>query len=272
MGIFDGILICTDLDGTLLRNDKSVSEENRKAIAYFKQEGGLFTFITGRMPYYAAESYEVAQPNAPFGCINGGAIYDYEGKTYVWKQAVGEELNDLLDRIYERLPQVGIVMCAFDHAVFSRDNEATKGFRERAHVPLITGDYHEIREPVGMVVLGVNTEADAMALEKLFYAYPQAEKFNLIRSEETLYLILPPGIDKGVAIEKLAQHLGIDPRKTVALGDYENDIAMFRAAGLAIAVSNACPAALAAADHVTVSNEEHAVAQVINDLAAGKFV
>ena len=77
MGKFDGFLICTDLDGTLLRNDKSVSEENRKAIAYFKQEGGLFTFITGRMPYYAAESYEVAQPNAPFGCINGGAIYDY---------------------------------------------------------------------------------------------------------------------------------------------------------------------------------------------------
>ena len=50
MGKFDGILICTDLDGTLYRNDKTVSKENREAIEYFKNEGGYFTFITGRMP------------------------------------------------------------------------------------------------------------------------------------------------------------------------------------------------------------------------------
>ena len=47
---FEGILLCTDLDGTLYRNDKSISPENRKAIEYFKREGGCFTFITGRMP------------------------------------------------------------------------------------------------------------------------------------------------------------------------------------------------------------------------------
>ena len=46
MGKFDGILICTDLDGTLLKNDKSVSEENLRAIEYFKREGGRFTFVT----------------------------------------------------------------------------------------------------------------------------------------------------------------------------------------------------------------------------------
>ena len=48
---FEGILICTDLDGTLLKNDGSISLENREAIEYFKQEGGYFTFVTGRMPF-----------------------------------------------------------------------------------------------------------------------------------------------------------------------------------------------------------------------------
>ena len=73
MGKFDGILICTDLDGTLYRNDKTISDENKAAIEYFKSEGGLFTFITGRMPDYSEEAYMAASPNVPFGCINGGA-------------------------------------------------------------------------------------------------------------------------------------------------------------------------------------------------------
>ena len=50
MGKFSGILLCTDLDGTLYRNDKTVSDENLDAIEYFKNKGGLFTFITGRVP------------------------------------------------------------------------------------------------------------------------------------------------------------------------------------------------------------------------------
>ena len=44
---FEGILMVTDLDGTLLRNDKSISEENLKAIEYFKSNGGIFAFVTG---------------------------------------------------------------------------------------------------------------------------------------------------------------------------------------------------------------------------------
>ena len=71
MGKFDGILICTDLDGTLYRNDKTISKENKEAIEYFKREGGWFTFITGRMPYYSQQAYNAAKPNVPFGCING---------------------------------------------------------------------------------------------------------------------------------------------------------------------------------------------------------
>ena len=55
---FEGILLCTDLDGTLLRNDKSISRENLDAINYFMSEGGYFTFITGRMPYTSSNIYK----------------------------------------------------------------------------------------------------------------------------------------------------------------------------------------------------------------------
>ena len=75
---FEGILICTDLDGTLLRGDKSISRENKEAIEYFKAEGGKFTFVTGRMPYFSQKAREMVKPNAPIGCGNGGGLYGGE--------------------------------------------------------------------------------------------------------------------------------------------------------------------------------------------------
>lgn len=60
-----------------------------------------------------------------------------------------------------------------------------------------------------------------------------------------------------------------DVEEPIAIGDYNNDISMFQAVQLGIAVANACPEALAAADYVTVSNEEHAIARVISELESG---
>ena len=80
MGKFDGILICTDLDGTLYNSDResrTISKENLNAIEYFKSEGGYFTIVTGRMPCFSDEAYNAVKPNCPFGCINGGGLYDH---------------------------------------------------------------------------------------------------------------------------------------------------------------------------------------------------
>ena len=79
-------------------------------------------------------------------------------------------------------------------------------------------------------------------------------------------------MSKGTSIQKLCECLNIDINKTVAIGDFNNDIPMFKVAKAGIAVANACSEALAAADYVTVSNEEHAIAQVIYDLEEGMYI
>ena len=98
-----------------------------------------------------------------------------------------------------------------------------------------------------------------------------ADKYDFVRSEKWLFEILPKGVHKGLALSKLVEHLGVDPKRTVGIGDYNNDIGLFKSAAVGIAVSNACQEALDAADFITVSNEEHAIAQVIYDIENNKY-
>ena len=269
MGKFDGVLICTDLDGTLYRNDKTISAENKEAIEYFKREGGWFTFITGRMPYYSRRAYEAVNPNVPYGCINGGALYDGAAQAYVAKTPLPEGAEELIAHIEQQFPKVGIQVCCFDKTLFCKENEVTVVFRQLTGVPYLAAHYRDVKEPKGKVLFCCAREEEILGVEEALKAHPLAEEFAFIRSERSLFEILPKGVHKGVALQKLIEHLGADPRKTIAIGDYNNDISMLKAAGIGIAVANATAEAKAAADRITVSNEEDAIAQIIEDIENG---
>ena len=269
MGKFDGILFCTDLDGTLLKNDKTISEQNKEAIEFFKREGGLFTFVTGRMPYYSLEAYRAVAPNAPFGCVNGSGVYDGEAHKYVWTLEMSKSAMEIVARIEERVPGIGIQIVTFEKTFFLKDNRTAALFREITGIPNDTCTYDSLPSSIAKVVFCVEREEEIGAIEETLKAHPLASDFQFVRSEHSLCEILPKGIHKGVALAKLTEHLGIDPAKTIAIGDYDNDVGMLQTAGLGIAVANASKAAIEAADLVTVSNEEHALAKVIYDLYHG---
>ena len=271
MGKFDGILICTDLDGTLYKNDKTISRENKSAIEYFKREGGLFTFITGRLPYYSTFAYNAVQPNAPYGCVNGGGVYDGEAQEYIWTRELPHSALELVEYIEDSYSDVGIQLCCFDKTYFAKDNDTTVRFREITGLPHITCDYRSFNNPLAKIIF-CTSDSDKLAdIGRLLREHDRASDFDFIRSERTLFEILPKGISKGIAIEKLSEHLKIDISRIIAIGDYDNDVAMLRTAGCGVAVANASRSALDAADYVTVSNEEHGVARVIFDLEEGKL-
>ena len=102
--------------------------------------------------------------------------------------------------------------------------------------------------------------------------HPKTENFGYIRSEKTLYEILPKGISKASVLPKLSEHLRIDPSQIIAVGDYNNDIEMIKRAGVGIAVANATHEAKAVADFITVSNEEDAIAKIIYDIDNGSII
>lgn len=271
MGKFDGILICTDLDGTLYRSDKTISQENKDAIEYFKSEGGYFTFITGRLPYYSTDAYLAIRPNAPYGCINGAGVYDGELDRYVWSLELDPAAVTLVRSVDELFPRVGIELCAFYDTYFAKESSATVIHRERTGLAYLPCDYKTFDLPLGKIMFCTECEEEILGVEKTLRSHPLSGKFDFIRSERTLFEILPKGVDKSLSLKKISEYLDVDISHTVAIGDYDNDAAMLRAAGLGVAVSNASPNAIAAADFVTVSNDEHAIARVIFDIESRKF-
>ena len=272
MGKFDGILICTDLDGTLLRKDKSVSDENKKAIEYFKSEGGLFTFVTGRMPYYVDDIIKKVEPNIAFGCVNGGGVYDHIREEYLWKSDMSENIMELVRCIDKKFPEVGIQVCTYEKTYFVKNNDVTARFRVETGLPNYTCHYEDVKEGIAKIIFCSDSNDELLEIEETLYNHPLSGEFEFVRSARTLYEILPKGITKGTSITKLCETIGIDNEKTIAIGDYNNDIPMFSSAKVGIAVSNACKEALEAAEFVTVSNEEHAIAKLIYDLENGKYI
>ena len=268
---FEGILICSDLDGTLLNSNKEISKENLDAIEYFKANGGLFTFITGRMPSYVSDIYNKVNPNAPFGCVNGGGIYDHKKGEYLYTNPIDKSVLELVEYIDKSLPEMGIQVSAYEKVYFCKNNAAMVEFRKETGLPNLEKNYREISEPMAKILFAdLNTEnIDKLSL--MLQNHSRANEFDFIRSDKTLYEILPKGIDKGAVLPILAELIDIDINKTIAIGDYNNDLGMIKTAKIGVAVENAIDELKSVADYVTVSNDNHAIAQVIYDLDSGKF-
>lgn len=263
---FEGILITTDLDGTLLRNDTSISRENLEAIEYFKENGGLFTIVTGRPPVIVGDIYNIVKPNAPIGCYNGSGIYDMEKGEYLWKLELSRDAMELVRYIDKEMPEMSIQLCSFGDCYFCKMNASMEKHLVLGGFPDIRCHYTEVEETLAKVLFADLEEENLFKLADLLQSHPIASRFDFIRSAHEYYEILPKGVSKGNLMLKLAELMGIDKKKTIAVGDNDNDASMIKAAGVGFAVANASKAAKDVADVITVSNEEHAIAKIIDGL------
>ena len=268
MGKFDGLLLLTDLDDTLLTTDKRVSEENKRAIEYFKSEGGLFTFATGRVPIGARLMLEYVRPNAPIVCFNGAAVYDFNDNKMLWSRSVGKNAVKAVEYIDGLLDFVGIEICTADKIYFSKVNRVVEEHQRFEQLPDNFRDYHDVKEDWIKVLF--MSEADRLVeIREAIAASPFADDYSFVKSSPCYYELLPKGVTKGEGLLTLAALLGIDRSRTIGVGDNENDIELIRNAGVGIAVENAVDEAKNAADFITVHHNSDAIAAVIRDIERG---
>lgn len=238
MNKFEGILIVSDVDGTLV-DCGELSDENVKAIKYFTQNGGLFTVATGRTPLHIMEHYIPRLAiNAPLIAINGALVADVDGKKTYWEQKLTKSVEPVLKRAKEYVSDC----CLY---VYNSENR----------LPVEGADLNNIYK----ILITCNTEEETIELKnKLASEFPE---FYFSRSWNTGLEATDISANKGVAIKKLKEITG--SAFSVAMGNFENDYTLLKGADLSVAVCNSSPDILEIADVITKNGAKNAVAECI---------
>ena len=265
MGIFDGVMLCTDLDETLLNSNKLVSDADKEAIEYFKQNGGLFTFITGRTPLGIPHIIEMAPPNTYIGCLNGGAIYDPNTKSNVMELELNRRYVELLEYLDREFSSAGIEVITHNKCWFCKTNELVNRHRSIELLPDNRCDFRSVPGKLAKVLI-LDEPHVIDNIIPILTSQPVAIYFDFVRSTKNYYEILPKGASKGNLLTKIAELNDIPVSRTYAVGDNENDISLIKAAGTGYAVANAIDSAKAAADRITSSHNDSPISQIIKDI------
>ena len=265
-------LILTDLDGTLLRDDKRLSPANRAALERAAAGGAQVVLSTGRSFGTLSQELRDLPFLRYFILLNGAKVYDRKTDQVLFQAelplATAEAVFDLFEPLdacvdcYQNDRGI-IAKKYYDHLDYYIKDPIALAHTRRSRQPL-----ENFREVV---------HAGGETVQKLQCFFPRPElQPPVIRQlkEQFPHLVLSsslpgnleinaPGATKGAALLALCQVLGLDPARAVAFGDGTNDLTMIQQAGIGVAMANAAPEVLAAADLVAPSNQEDGVAKVL---------
>lgn len=259
---FDGYVIYSDMDGTLLNNKKKVSHENKEAIKLFIENGGRFSMATGRA-FEAIEEYlEDININMPLIVYNGAMIYDSKERKILKVHYLEEEKKNIVYKIKENYKDLGIeIHCGVDIYIFN-DN----GTSERPATKFLNV-IHEMPENLfelkwnKIVLIGEMEHMDNIQKElKLKY------DITTVRSGSIFVEIMPDNTSKGNALEEIIDLFNLDKNKVIAAGDDMNDVEMLKKCGIAVCPENASEGAKKYSDIVGCSNENHLMKNIVEFL------
>ncbi|MGN1450660.1 MAG: HAD-IIB family hydrolase, partial [Eubacteriales bacterium] len=263
MGLFSGVLLASDFDGTLSAGKAGIPERVRRAVSEFTSEGGFFTVSTGRT-YLGFHAYDPELINAPVMLANGGMIYDYTKKEIVALEGIDREAIPSLRAIKEKFPTVSIEMYAFKETFcLNVHDKAHRHFTSQDIPYQSIDDPAEARGPWAKIMLGGEPEEIA-EVQKFISA--NCPELGYVPTTGGYLEVLKPGMHKGSLLRILAAKLGVRDEDTYAAGDGYNDVDMLRIASAAFVPSNGDEFAKACATYVVCSNEEGAIADAIEIL------
>ncbi len=253
-------VVATDLDGTLVRSDGTVSAYTADVLAAVEAAGAVVVFVTGRPLRWAEEVFEYVGEHGLAVVANGALVWD-----------VGRHDVHLLRPID---PALGLEACRLLRAALPDTAFAVETLRG---IALEEGFVDEDRVPRGArraplsdlfdePVVKLLARHERLRPQEFWDLAEEALGGRLVitwSSTSALLEISAPGVTKASTLALLCADLGVEPDEVIAFGDMPNDLPMLRWAGTSYAMADAHPTVTEAAGHVAPGHDEDGVARVL---------
>ncbi|GAA2709042.1 MULTISPECIES: HAD family hydrolase [Streptomyces] len=258
-------LVATDLDGTLLRSDETVSERTRAALARATAAGAAHLVVTGRSVAWTRHILDALDYRGLAVCGQGAQVYHAGEHRLLTSVTLDRQLAALAVAKIEA--ETGPLYLAAS--------------REGLDGDVLVGPGYRIQEgPLPTVPITDAAELWAAPLNKLYLQHPDLDDDALAEAARCaagglvgvtmagsgIVELLPLGLSKATGLSLAARRLGVPAAATIAFGDMPNDVPMFGWAAHGVAMANAHPELLAVADEVTAANDEDGIALVLERL------
>lgn len=260
-------LVAIDLDGTLLNDQKQISEKNKVTLQKAKDQGVKIVICTGR-PLKAIggflEELNLQEKGDYSITFNGGLVQKNDTGEMLEKVTMSldevKELHQLmvdLDLPFDVLSDALVYQLSTSESHPSIYNELNKALDfESKELAELTEDglYNKVVVATDAAYL----DQQIAKIPAVFY-----EKYEVVKSRDCLLEFMTKGVTKAYGLSLLAEDLGIERSEVMTLGDEENDLPMIVYAGLGVAMENAVPIVKENADYITDTNENDGVAKAV---------
>lgn len=248
-------LIVTDLDNTLLRSDKSISNYTIEVFEKCRQQGYIIAFATARAENAMVRFIEAIKPNIIIS--NGGATINVNGEIIYRNRLKGEDVAIIVEMCRQFTGNKGLITVECDEGYYC--NFVPNDPDRRA--AFTYSDFENFKTPAYKITSELENDEWG---EEILGVCPECTLINF--TGEKWRRFAAKNSDKETALNTLVNYIDIEPSDIIAFGDDTNDLGMLKIAGTAIAVSNAIDEIKAVADYITDSNDQDGVARFLDKM------
>ncbi len=262
-------LFIADVDGTLVTQEKVLTERAIAAVARLRTAGIEFTVTSGRPPRGMAMLVEPLKLTAPIAAFNGGLFIEPDLTTVLEQRtlplAVAAEVTGYL-------LHAGLDVWVYRGADwFVRDTGAPHVAHEQATVrfaPTVVADIQSVLDGAVKIV-GVSDDSPRIESCEAELRRRVGAHASAARSQPYYLDVTHPDANKGEVVRLASRHFGIPLDQIATIGDMPNDVLMFGVGGMSIAMGNASREVQRAARHVTTSNQDEGFANAVDRFILG---
>ncbi len=255
-------LVLADVDGTLVTQDKVVTDRTQMAVRKLKESGIAFAITSGRPPRGMSMLIAPLALTTPIAAFNGGLLVNPDLSPIDEQTLPLQTIAPLIETIARHELDVWVYRGA---EWLVRDAKAPHVDREQRTVcfsPTVVPDFGEVRQGIVKIV-GVGDDLSVVARCEDDVRGQFGDHVSAARSQPYYLDVTHPNANKGMVVRRLSRLLDIAPEMIATVGDMPNDILMFALSGLSIAMGNSSSDVQRAARRVTTSNDDEGFANAI---------